>query len=206
MTAFVPLDTMPTITWDQVPGFFDFQDIYDEAVESAPEGAVLVEVGTLFGRSALYMAQKIKDSGKNLDFYVVDLWKMWPDVIFNEGSPYLEVVKAYGSLFGAFVFYLENSGLRDYVKVLRMDSSDAAKHFRTVRPYFVFIDGNHSYEKAGQDILAWREVTDGILAGHDYDPGYPGVVRAVDDIFGSNKRKDNNSWLALGVVGRTISI
>lgn len=48
---------------------------------------------------------------------------------------------------------------------------------------FVYIDGCHLYESVAADLAAWRGLVspDGIIAGHDYDPGHPGVVRAVDE-------------------------
>ena len=71
------------MTWEDVPGFFDFQAVYDMAVDTAEDVDTLVEVGTLFGKSAVYMAAKIKASGKNLSFYVVDKWEPrgWPGVV-----------------------------------------------------------------------------------------------------------------------------
>lgn len=51
---------------------------------------------------------------------------------------------------------------------------------------FVFIDADHSYEAVRKDIDAWRwKVRNGgWLGGHDYSPKFPGVIRAVDFVFG----------------------
>jgi methyltransferase family protein len=51
----------------------------------------------------------------------------------------------------------------------------------------VFIDGSHLYEDVKSDIAHAKTLVKkgGILAGHDYnDAGWPGVKRAVDEIFG----------------------
>lgn len=190
-----------SISYLDVPGFFDFEDIYEDAVRSAVDGDVLVEVGALFGRSTIYMAEQIKKSRKHLDFYVVDLWRVWPDVIFNEGTYYANTVKEHGSLFGAFAHFVEASGVSEYIKVIRMDSAEAAEIVPNA--FFVFIDAAHTYESVKRDIEAWRVnmlrkpwVTTQMLAGHDYDKEvWPGVVQAVDEMFPGQVIVRNKSWL-----------
>lgn len=51
------------------------------------------------------------------------------------------------------------------------------------RPVFVYIDGDHSYAGVRRDIEIWwdRISPVGILAGHDFTPELPGVMRAVDE-------------------------
>lgn len=49
----------------------------------------------------------------------------------------------------------------------------------------VFIDADHSYRAVRDDIAAWlpKVTHGGILAGHDYNYEWPGVIRAVDEAF-----------------------
>lgn len=184
------------MTWDQIPGYFDFQDIYSEAVASAPEGGVLVEVGTLWGRSAVYMAERIKESGKNLKFYVVDRWRPYVEQGFDVAGNFPEIIKQHGSMFGGFAYYIESSGLSEYIRVLRMDSSEAAKLFLDLPPHFVFIDANHEYENCLRDIQSWDPYMPkgSVIAGHDYD--WESVKRAVDDHFGDDVAEARvRSWI-----------
>jgi GT2 family glycosyltransferase len=60
------------VSWDQVPGLFDFAAVYDAAVAAARDGDVFVEVGCLAGRSTCYLATRIRDSGKAVTLYAVD--------------------------------------------------------------------------------------------------------------------------------------
>src|SRR5579863_7602837 len=88
-------------TWRDIPGFFDFQDIYDQAVAEARDSDTLIEVGTFLGKSAAYMAERIKESGKDLRFFVVDSWdekeyaQWWIDVRRDPPAPW-PVEELYG--------------------------------------------------------------------------------------------------------------
>jgi len=62
---------------------------------------------------------------------------------------------------------------------------------------FVFIDARHTYEDLYTDIHIWRQRVrpGGIVAGHDYDhPSYPGIKKAVDEIFGKVNLEDGYVW------------
>jgi hypothetical protein len=49
-------------------------------------------------------------------------------------------------------------------------------------PDFVYIDGSHDETDVADDLRAWWDVIPphGMMAGHDYDPGHPGVMSAVE--------------------------
>lgn len=61
---------------------------------------------------------------------------------------------------------------------------------------FVWLDGDHAYEDVRADILAYKALMDpgSILAGHDYDPSFPGVVRAVDESCVGFQRGPHTAW------------
>lgn len=48
---------------------------------------------------------------------------------------------------------------------------------------FIYIDGDHSYEGVSSDLALARVKVkkDGIIAGHDYCPRFPGVMKALDE-------------------------
>jgi hypothetical protein len=48
----------------------------------------------------------------------------------------------------------------------------------------------HDYENVKADILAWKPKVKpgGIMAGHDYGPHAPGVIKAVNEVFGKPSR------------------
>ena len=65
---------------------------------------------------------------------------------------------------------------------------------------FIYIDGAHDYESVKKDIelYAPKLKTFGILAGHDYEHTWPGVIKAVDEIVISPQQliiMDDSSWM-----------
>jgi hypothetical protein len=186
------------MTWSDLPGWFNFEDIYDEAVAACPEGGTLVEVGVAFGRSVAYLTRKVMESGKRIQVVAVDPWEgKW---VFgpNDAPMQTHMDRYTKDVPGAGAFHAFLGGMREYapeelerLTVVRLPSVKAAEVFRNC--HLVFIDGSHEYADVAADIQAWRQnisaTSHGILAGHDYDPvQFPGVVRAVEEAFGEHRK------------------
>lgn len=196
------------ITWRDVPGWFDFMDLYDEVAMTTPTGSTIVEVGVCFGKSLLYLAQKIKETGKDIQIVAVDRWLPYPDHKFiYEGTGALDgtnlsegehqaylYAKKHGGTYAAFTYNLAHSGLADSVNVIRADSESASRMFTDKPPYFVFIDADHDYGPVKLDIDSWWATGPDWMAGHDYNRGseenFPGVWQAVHEKWG----QENVGW------------
>lgn len=180
---------------DDVPGWFDFQEIYARAVREAPhDGAHLVEVGAAYGKSAAYMAWQIRASQKNIRFDAVDLWT------HLLGTP--DDVE-YGSRFGggsirrAFMYTLRSRGLDRFVHPIQLDSVAAARAYADDSLDFVFIDADHSYDAVMADITAYfpKLKAGGVIAGHDYHTDGMQVKEAVNQYFKWRTfTVEGNSW------------
>ena len=157
-----------------IQGWFNFQSVYNEAIEKASDGAIFVEVGSWKGKSAAYMAEAIKNSEKKITFICVDTWEGSEEHINDP-----DILN--GSLFETFTKNM--SPLDEYYKPLRMKSIDAAKTFKNKSLDFVFIDAAHDYDSVIADIKAWKPKIkkNGILAGHDID--HPPVRQAVRELL-----------------------
>ena len=92
--------------------------------------------------------------------------------------------------------FLENCGGFPNLRMIERDSLAAAEMFRGQELDFVFIDASHHYQDVLADIRAWLPKTRRLIAGHDYSPScWPGVVQAVDEVFGANvKRAGISIW------------
>ena len=195
-------------SWQDIPGWFDFQDIYDQAVSEARPGDTLIEVGCYLGKSTAYMGQKIRQSSRQLFFFAVD---SWDEKTYGNWAAYLQsttdkptpmppadLIEHGTTLYKAFTYAMRECSLWiDPVKSVQMTSLEAAARFRNNRMRFIFIDANHSYEAVLADIKAWKPLVKpgGLLAGHDLCSQWPGVEKAVREVFGDGFEKRGNSWV-----------
>ena len=183
----------------EIFGWFDWEELYDRAVESAPPGSALVELGVFFGCSLAYLARKAKDANKGLRVYGVDTWKGSPefdgsvwvnDMPINDTGP--------GFLLGSCYANLAERGLANDVILIVSDSADAASLFKDEAVHMVFVDAAHDEAGVARDIAAWRSRVKpgGIMAGHDYreSDGFPGVKAAVDAAFGDAVKGVGSWW------------
>jgi cephalosporin hydroxylase len=193
------------MSYREIVGWCDFEDIYTEAVQGAPLRSSLVEVGVAAGRSLAFLARQAINHGRDdLMIFGVDVW-MAPA---SDADPaYLELLQEHGGEHGdpylAFLWSMQTHAPEELkrVRVLRADSASVAG--LGPRPWFVFIDGDHSFEGVARDIQAWKKAVlpGGILAGHDYY--LESVAEAVRGNLGDVPRR-GSSWFYKVPLTRTL--
>jgi hypothetical protein len=196
--------------WEQLRGWFDFQDLYSQAVEeaSASEPSVFVEIGVGFGRSLAYLARKIIDSKKPITLYGVDPWiddwnadweRKGEDARPTWGAEHADWARSQGGPFNAFLAGMREHAREEleFVRIVRERSRDAAFFFPHAGVDFCFVDGSHRYEDVHRDIVLFRERVraGGVLAGHDHTASFPGVTRAVAELLPSAKVRGASWWV-----------
>jgi SAM-dependent methyltransferase len=163
--------------YEGVDGWFNFKEVYDMALLEAREGAVFVEVGSWYGRSAAYMAVEIANSGKQIDFYCVDTWTGSSDL------PWMatHLAPMGGSALPFFKENMQRGGVLDLIRIIPQDSVSAAALFQRGSVDFVMIDGAHDYASVRQDVRAWITTLKpgGLMAGDDAN--WPGVLIGVHE-------------------------
>ncbi|MBN8548860.1 MAG: class I SAM-dependent methyltransferase [Deltaproteobacteria bacterium] len=166
--------------YQNIEGWFDFQEIYRAFVSSARNPSHFVEVGAWYGKSSAFMAVEIANSGKSIQFDVVDHWQgSWEH---KEGS-FAEdknIVKE-GDIYARFLQNLAPA--RAYINPIRAASLDAAARYPDESLDLVFLDAGHDYADVAADIRAWypKVKVTGIIAGHDFSRCWPGVIQAVTE-------------------------
>lgn len=129
-----------------------------------------VEVGVDQG----WFAKRFLDEFRGDQLYLIDPYEPYPEMPWDRTPDLMVAIQQLQPHIGKFRF-------------LKCPSAFAAKMMRQSMPWlnagFVYIDADHDYANAAADIELWWDVVadGGILAGHDYDPTHPGVVRAVDE-------------------------
>jgi hypothetical protein len=76
------------------------------------------------------------------------------------------------------------------VKILKAKSDEVANGMFKASVFgFVYIDGAHDYASVKADLATWwpHVQRGGMLAGHDFDEGHPGVMQAVKEFARQQK-------------------
>ena len=125
--------------------------LYDKAIKEANDDSVFVEVGCYKGKSTCYMIDAIKNSGKKINFFVVDNFSTLGDVKQE---------------------FEENLGEERLKSItfINEDSVEASKHFSNSSVDFIFIDTDHNANQLVKEISAWNDKikNNGLISGHDY--------------------------------------
>lgn len=187
------------MVWSEIPGWFDFAAVYDEAVDRFPSGSTFVEVGVFLGRSLVYLADRIKKSGKYIRLVGVDTFT--GSGVENDEDHHARAVADGG---GTFVGQTHRNLIacgHPWVELVVADSVKAADFFNECSIDFLFLDARHDYESVKADIEEWRGLVrrGGVLAGDDYGvPGHPvvwpGVRRAVEELLPGFELRPHDAW------------
>jgi hypothetical protein len=129
----------------------EITSLYDRAVQEAKEGDVFVELGCYKGKSTCYMIDKIKESGKKIEFYVIDNFSTLGNVEQE---------------------FKENLGQDrlDTITFINEDSAQANRHLPVDSVNFIFIDTVHTADHLVNEINSWQTKLkkDCLVSGHDY--------------------------------------
>lgn len=154
-----------TERWKTAMGFIEPPDV--EVLQIIAKEKVCLEIGSLYGRSTLCMADVAKQ------VYSVDTHKA-------SGSGDMQLKGGYTSLTN----FLHNIEGYSNIVVCVGSSLDIVPNF--VDDFFdlVFIDGDHGYKSVVDDLtVSWPKLKiGGIMSFHDYN-AWAGVTQAVDEYF-----------------------
>jgi len=164
--------------YKDVYGFCDYVGLYRKAVEIFPSGSHFVEVGSFLGKSAVYMAVEIINSGKNIKFDCVDHWRGSEEHYDNEN---IDTENLYEN------FLENNQPVKGVINPVRAESVVASKLYKPNSLDFIFIDASHDEMSVREDLTYWlpRLKENGMIAGDDIDN--KGVADAVKWFFDTGK-------------------
>ena len=127
-------------------------------------------------------------------YHCVDLWKHYED--------HVETLNPKGKMAKSDMdqvyreFTQKAKHFKDKIVIYRMTSVEAAKIIKDDSLDFLFIDANHAYEYAKEDIEIWtpKVKIGGIISGHDYGNKRFGVTQAVHESFDNFELGSNHVW------------
>jgi predicted O-methyltransferase YrrM len=158
-----------TITWKDVPGWFSWPAIYDDAIARAPQsGALFVDVGVFCGRSVIYLAQKAMEAGKDIRI----------DAVYDYS-------RSFGLTPDATRAFFEVCGVTDKITLRTGRPAAQATAYADDSIDMLYLDCDHSYEAMVAVISAFlpKVKSGGVIAGDDYTDKWPGVIRAVTELL-----------------------
>jgi hypothetical protein len=168
-----------------IHGHFNFEQVYHDQVTNAPHSDVhFLEIGCYLGKSTVFLAECIKESGKSITLHVIDTFE-------GEGMSVNE-----DNLYQKFIANINNANVADVIKVYNRKSDDAVTLFNDNFFDFIYIDGLHTYDAVTSDIVNYlpKLKLGHVLAGHDYQS--MAVQSAVNDNLGyDNLLFHQNTWL-----------
>lgn len=148
---------------------FDFSQFYDRMANELPNGCKIVECGVANGKSAIYLAEKLNELGKEFTLYMID------SLAYGQKDQLYEIIKN-----------VVNSGFVNNIEIIPEDSLNASCKFNGNSLDMVFLDSSHEYSQTKAEILLWYEKVKvgAVLAGHDFfSKENTGVWEAVKDLI-----------------------
>lgn len=161
--------------WKSIEGYFSYEAFYLAVIDWLDDGDTFVELGTLYGKSIARAAEYMRAKKKKLRLVTIDHGVGGP-------TPKDHILTAV-----TFIENMDRLNLLKHMTPIISDSAAAASFFADGSVDFLYIDASHEYEFVHRDIVSWlpKIKIGGIISGHDYNGAkFPGVKRAVDEIFG----------------------
>lgn len=164
--------------YQDIDGWFSYEDIYREVAARAEDGDLIVEIGSFKGRSSSFMAVELINSGKAVKFDCIDTWRG-----AAEHQELKEVIE--DTLYDVFTENMKP--VEGHYNAIRMPSVQAAALYEDDSIDFIMIDGDHTFEAVCADIAAFlpKMKKGGIMAGDDAWAGTD-PRRAAEHMFGND--------------------
>ena len=186
------------MTWNDIPGWFQWRSGQEEAVRHFSDGSRIVEVGTYLGRSLCSLADAAQLGGKKFQLIGVDTCR-GSGVEGARGKDYHGAAVAEGG--GTFAGQLHRNivacGYADAISLIVADSATSSTFFADRSLDWVHLDARHDYENVKTDIRVWlpKVKTGGWLSGDDYDEiKWAGVVSAVRELLPEARPWSDQQW------------
>jgi predicted O-methyltransferase YrrM len=173
----------PALVADEAQGWNGSHPSLRRLAQSTRDTTV-IDVGVWKGQSTITMARAMREAG--IDGCVIAV-----DTFLGSAEHWDHTRNLFGrshglpDLYGTFLANVHAAGVTAYVVPLPQTSSNAAIVLRRLRitASVIHIDAAHEYEAVLQDAQDYWAILKpgGYLIGDDYDPSWPGVIRAAGE-------------------------
>lgn len=142
----------------------------------------VIEIGSFLGLSTSFFAEHCDH------VYAIDPFVAWP-----EGEQNGDARAAGKDFYFRFLNNMADRSLLGKITPIRLHSFSAA--MLAIDADLIYIDAEHDHHSVRRDIDAWLPRAKKVICGDDYDENWPGVVEAVNEVFGvENVHVAGNLW------------
>lgn len=174
--------------WNQIKGWFDLSQAIaiQTYVKQLSPGSTKVELGSFPGRSSVAIAAVLPTDSI---LYCVDR----PPGSVEHKKSNLDL----SNLLATFTANIERFGVQDKIRPVAMSTTQAAEKFQPESVDFLLVDAAHDYDSVKSDLLAWypKLKSGAYLFCDDYEPEWPGVMRAVKSVGLEGNLITGSLWL-----------
>ena len=142
----------------------------------------IAEIGVYMGRGTALWNVELINQNRDYEYYAIDH--------FRGSAEHIKTIDYYS-------ITLENlKCFENNLKIIKNSSVDESKKYPDNYFDIVYLDASHDYQSVKDDILAWfpKIKNGGYICGDDYIAGWPGVVKAVDEVLGRISRVGGQQW------------
>ncbi len=148
---------------------------------------VIVELGSWFGESAIYMGSQLKESGT---VYAIDSW-VGQGVNIDD-----DVASKIPTIYQQFLSNVIHHDIAHKIIPIRMRTQEAAKALN-IKADLIYIDASHDEESVFNDIINWypKLNANAIICGDDWDwESVEKGVRRAAEILNRNVKGEKSFW------------
>lgn len=171
--------------WKEVDGWFNEinEKFFDSCIEKLNYPKVFYEVGSWKGRSTCCMAQLLKQKNIPVKLYAIDTFLGSGESIHNQEIENLKRKNL--TLYDVFLSNILDCGVDDIVVPIKSTGEEACSKVENNSVDFLYLDAAHNYNSVKNDINMWipKMKKGSIISGDDYVACWPGVIKAVNEIF-----------------------
>jgi hypothetical protein len=144
----------------------------------------LVEIGSLFGGSAVHIGNLLRKHQIDGELTCVDTFLGSRESYFEYRAGHDKLLKSGRyNFFDEFLGNIQRAGLTDIANPFVQTSTNAARIFAELgaRFDFIYLDASHEYQDVLSDLRLWYPLLDagGVLIGDDFEEPWYGIIRAA---------------------------
>jgi SAM-dependent methyltransferase len=164
-------------------GWYSDHPLFEELVRQRRPRRV-VEVGSLFGGSAIHIGQLLRQHDIDAEITCVDTFLGSRESFFEYRKARAKMLAAgHYHFFDEFLGNIQQAGLSQMVNPFVQTSTNAARILAEHGAKFdlIYLDASHEYGDVLSDLQLWYPLLDagGILVGDDFEEPWFGVIRAA---------------------------